>query len=182
MAVQALVPGTFVCPAVNGEILPVVLRKTCRCPPGVGGMASGAISREIGGQMVWVFCCFKICLMASKAIRRGICKVACDMAGCAIADFVTVGQWEKTMVNNLGIPPGFIDVVAFHTVGGKPGSLVVGVGRGLEFVEVAVEAVVADSVKAQGCFREVAVGAGRPGMCAQQWKPVVLVQLGDIVN
>ena len=182
MAVQALVPSAFMCAAVNREILPVVLRKIRWRPADISGMAGCAVRRKISGLVVRVFRRLKIGLVASETIGRRICKITCRMAGRTIIYFVTFGQWEKAMVNDLRVPAQIIDVVALRAVGRKPGRRMVGVGRGMEVVEVAVDAVVADAVEAQSRFREVAVGTGCLGMPSQQWEPVVLVQLGDIVH
>lgn len=67
-------------------------------------------------------------------------------------------------------------------VGWKTLHLVIG-HRGCEvLLPVAIDAIVADAIKTQSCFRVVAIFTARCGMPAQQRKAVLLVQFRNIIH
>lgn len=71
--------------------------------------------------------------------------------------------------------------MANDAIGGVTRVAVVGIGGGGVIVGVAIDAIVADAVKAQGRLRYVALVAICGGVGAHKGEAIVLVQLRDIV-
>ena len=104
------------------------------------------------------------------------------MATGAIFDFMSPGKREESVVDIIGRPIEAIHPVALLTIDRKGGVIVVGVGGGVEIIQVAIDAVIADPVKLQGRFRYVAIIATQHCMRPQQGKTILLMQFGDIVH
>jgi len=71
--------------------------------------------------------------------------------------------------------------VANDAIGGITRIAVVGIGGRGVVIGMAIDAIVADAVKTQGCLRYVALIATCGGVGAYERKSIVLVQLRDIV-
>lgn len=85
------------------------------------------------------------------------------------------------MVDVLRRPIQCGDIVANDAIGGITRVAVVGIsGRGV-VIGMAIDAIVADAVKAQGRLRYVALVATSGGVGAHKGEAIVLVQLRDIV-
>ena len=88
--------------------------------------------------------------MAVETIRRGILKITTCMALGTVINRMPFCQGEKSMAGAAACPkPGAGRVMAFYTVGGEAGRLVVGAGGRLIIVEVAVDTIIAYAVKTQ---------------------------------
>jgi len=136
MAFYAIVPRFTVFPAVDGEVLPVMV-KSGRHPPWVCGVAGGTICWEIGSKVVGIGRLVVICLMAIYTIGRGIGIVSRGMALGTILNVVALGEREKIMVDYRW-RPARIRRMAGDAVRGKPDTLVVGVLGGGVIVLMAV--------------------------------------------
>ena len=104
------------------------------------------------------------------------------MATSAILDFMPLGKREESVVDIIGRPIEAIHPVALLTIDRKSGVMVVGVGGGVEIIQVAIDTVIADPVKLQGRFRYVAIIATQHCMCPQQGKSIFLMQFGNVVH
>lgn len=91
-------------------------------------------------------------------------------------------QRKEIVVDILRRPIQSSDIVANDAIGGVTCIAVIGVGRSCVLIAVAVDAVIADAVEAQSCFRKVALVATGRSVGAHQWEAVVLVQFRNIVN
>ena len=120
--------------------------------------------------------------MAGKAIGWRTGKISPRMATGAIFDFMSPGKREESVVDIIGRPIEAIHPVALLTIDRKGGVIVVGVGGGVEIIQVAIDAVIADPVKLQGRFRYVAIIATQHCMCPQQGKSIFLMQFRNIVH
>mgnify|MGYP001608627516 CR=1 FL=1 len=153
-------------------------------PTGVGRVANTAIGREISCLVVGAGRRLKIILVAGKTVGRRIREIASDMAAVAVFNLVTLRQREKTVIARPAcpLPRRAGKIMANRTIHRIARRLVVGRRRRLEFVEVAIQAIIPDSVEAQRRFRNVAIPAVCHRMVAEQREAVVEMQFRDIVH
>ena len=104
------------------------------------------------------------------------------MALGAIGYVMALGQWEKVVIDLVSRPVEAGKVMAIHTVGGKAGGRVIGMGRCHKIVVVATDAIVSDPFKPQRRFGFVAIHTIGLGMGADQREAVVLMQLRNSVH
>lgn len=119
-------------------------------------MALGAIGGEARLAMVRIGSRFKIRLVAGHAVVRRVGIIAALVAARAVLYIMPFGQREKPVVHLVRRPVGRKGVMAFGAVGGKTRLRVVGVGRSLVILSMAIHALVADGVELQGGSRLVA--------------------------
>ena len=72
------------------------------------------------------------------------------MATGAIFNFMPPGKREESMVDIIGRPIEAIHPVALLTIDRKACILVVGIGGGIEIIQVAIDTVIADPIKLEG--------------------------------
>ena len=152
MTLRTLVPNPFVRPAVNGEVLRIVVGKSGRHPPDIRCMAGGTFIREACLYVIGIGCIFKISLVTSQAIGRSLGERASGVAGCAIVNLMPLGQWEKRMVYRLSRPLESINLMAILTIDRKPGILMVRVDRIRKITAVTIDTGIADSIEFQARF------------------------------
>ena len=175
MAGGTIVPSIFMCAAVNGEKFNVVRCVFRRHPSDIGRMAGRTVRYKMCGLVVRIDSGLKIHLVAGKTIGWGVGKIAAYMTFGALIYFMSFGQWEKAMVHRFSFPIKTRYIVAFDAIGGKTGTLMVGVCRRLKFIQMAVDAIIADTVKAQCRFRSMAIKTTHRGMSTKQRESIFLM-------
>ena len=129
MAVSTQVPFTTMFSRVDWKIEWIVFVKSGRFPPWCGCMAFQTIIRKICQGMIWIFGSVKICFMTCKTICRCIAKIIVNMTFRTIINCMSLGQWEKGMVEVGPSPAECIDVVAIDTVCGKSAQRMIWLSR-----------------------------------------------------
>ncbi len=142
-------PFTLVLAGVDRKIDRIMFLIFRRIPPGIGGVASGTVRRESGLDMIGIQGGLKIRLMAGQAFGRGVLIAAIGVTLGTVVDGVSQGQWEKAVVDLVGIPVDLVDVVALGTIGREIILDVIRAGGGLVVLEVAIDAIIPESVKTQ---------------------------------
>jgi len=93
------------------------------------------------------------------------------------------GQWEKIVVaDNVCFPITSERVVAVYTVGRKVGRCVVGAACILVIFSMATHTIVPIPAKPQVCFGGMTIHTSQIIVCANQWKTVFFVYLGNVVD
>ena len=128
-------------------MLRIVLQVLGGHPVQIRGMAGGAVVGEISQHVIGVGRCFKILLVAGKAIRRRIGKTTPDMAFRAVRNFVPLGQGEKIVVYFVRTPARLKGVVALRAICRKAGCLVVWAGSCVVVFQVARRAIIPNSIE-----------------------------------
>lgn len=182
MAFGTLRPYALVFAAVYGEIIGVVLGKLSRHPIGIGGMTGGAIIAKACTHVIGIEGALEIGLVAGRAVIGGIGKVAAGMTTRAILYLVAFRQWEKVVIDLIGMPVRRMQVVAFEAILRKPRLGMVGVGGVFEILEVATTAIIAQTVEAQRGFAGMALVATHGKVYAGERKTIILMQFCHIVN
>ena len=95
---------------------------------------------------------------------------------------MALGQWEKIVIDLVSGPVEAGKVMAIHTVGGKSGGRVIGIGRCHKVIVVATDTIVSDPLKSQRRLGFVAIYTIRLSMGSDQRKAVVLMQLRNSVH
>lgn len=175
-------PFSLVFAGVDREIRSVVILIGGRHPTRIGRMARGTIRRKSGLNMIGILGGLEIGLMAGHTLGGSVLVAAIGMTLGAIGDGVTQGQWKKTVVHLICIPIDLIDVVAFRTVGGKVVLDVIRARGRLKILEVAIDAVISQSVETKSGLGLVTVKTGDGRVGADQWETVIKMDLGDIIH
>ena len=132
--------------------------------------------------MVRICGALKICCVALNAVGADVQIIRAVVTGLAISDVVAELQREKTVVEVGRIPVVGIRTVALRAVHRKTRRIVVRLLRRVKVLPVAVDAVIADAVKAQLGLRAVAIHARQAAVGPGQRKTVLLVKLGDVIH
>ena len=138
-------------------------------------MTTGAVIIKIQLLMIGVHGSHEVILMATKAIGRSIGKIPSGMALSTVSDVMSQGQREKVMQNVLGIPAKAQRIVAFDAISRIASLNVIGVRRCGIIILVTVETFIAEPVKTQVGFIDVAFDTSQVGMSPDQWEAIFLM-------
>lgn len=152
VAIGAFIPGPLVRPAVDREIIHIMLIVFRRHPVDVGGMAIRAIFGKVRLRVVRVGGSRIIRLVARNTIGAGIGVIAARMAFGAIGYSMPFGEREKIVFDLVRRPILVRHVVALHAIGREPGAFVIRVGSSGIIHEVAIHAGISNAVEPQACF------------------------------
>ena len=120
--------------------------------------------------------------MAAHAFWGSVRVIARGMALCTILDIMSLGQWEKVMVDAFRIPAKSKWTVAFDAIQRKTGLLMVWVLRGGIVILMTAYTVIANTIKTQICFRSMALYTTQAIVCTHQGKTIGFVQFGNIAD
>lgn len=152
VTIGAFTPGPLVRPAVDREIIRIMLAVFRRHPVDVGGMAIRAIFGKMRLRVVRVSRGRIIRLVARNTIRAGIGIIAARMAFGAIGYSMPFGEREKIVFDLVRRPILVRHVVALHTIGGESGAFVIRVGSSGIIHEVTIHTGISNAVEPQARF------------------------------
>lgn len=182
VAVHASAPLPLVGTAVDGKELGIVRQKLRRHPVGVGGMAGSAIGGHPGIQVIGLLGRFKVGLVASETIGRGMGKITVGMTTGTVSQVVPQGKRKKVVIDLIGMPIGGKHIMAFQAVGTEACLRVIGIGGSREIGGVTADTIIAVAIKPQCCFCHMAVYTIGVGVYARKWKAVCLVKFRHIIH
>ena len=126
-----------------------MLGKLGRHPAHIGCMALCTGRWKARTLVIGVYRTLKIRLVAGKAICWRIREVATRMAPGAVLNIMPFCKREKIVVQAFRRPVEAIHGMAFRTIQGKAGIIMVRVGGGVEIIQVAIHTIIADAAKLQ---------------------------------
>ena len=182
MAFRTFIPGTCMCPAVNGKVLLIMLSKTGGLPARIRGVTARAVIGKAGSKVVGVSSSGKIRNMAGKAIGGSHIERPAAMAAGTILYLVPFCQGKKVVIDGLCFPVDCRRAVAVGTGSGKSGVRMSRIGRSHEIALVAIDAGIADAVELELGFGNMALITVGRCMRTQQRKSVVNMQFGNVVH
>ncbi len=147
----------------------------CGTPTRVGRVACCAIGREACGLVVRVRGSVEIILMACNTFRRSISEGTRCVALVAIIDGMTQGQWEKIMINMVGVPIITHRIMALDTIRREPVHNVVWCLGCLVVVGMATDTIVPNPFELQGISIRMAFGATYISVRADQCESVLFM-------
>lgn len=178
MTIRALVPFSFVFTAVYGEIILIMPRVIYRDPARVCAVTHRTVGRKITRLVIGTGGSPEIGFVTRKTVGRRIGKITPGVASGTVIDLMPVGQREKQVAGTARRPEPAIagHVVTHHAVGRKPGCGVVRHRGRRVVVEVAIDALISDSVKSQNIVGMMAVDAICGKMLPQQRKSIAYMK------
>lgn len=181
VAFGTLSPLPRMFPAIDREKA-IMLIKVRRHPSQIGSVAFCTTRCKICTLVIGVQRTFIVRLVTGETVGGGTGKRSRGMALGTICNTVPFFQWEEPVIDAFGRPIEAILPVALHTIDRKARSLVIGVGRGIVIVQVAIQTFVTDPGELQGRFRQVAIIAGQCRMSTQKREAIVVMQLRYVVH
>jgi hypothetical protein len=132
--------------------------------------------------MIWINGAGEIHLMTGDTFGLGIRKITSGMATFAVGEIMSEHKREKIMVDIFRAPIPGQWVMTFNALGRITAGHMIGTGSTLIVCKVTTDAIIADPVKSQMGLGLMAIYTRNALMGAHERKPVVFMDLRNVVN